>query len=95
MQITPDLGRIRCVRGHSHAFKRTRGFSLFDDGEEVPLCVLILRPLKDKVAGSAVTEPEGDSDAHTLQTEPTDRAVARRGRLMRVRRECGLRFGQS
>lgn len=37
----------------------------------------------------------GDSDTRTLQTELTDHAVARGGRLMRVMRECRLRSGQS
>ena len=37
----------------------------------------------------------GDSDTRSLQTEPTDRAAARRSRLMRVMRECRLWSGQS
>lgn len=62
---------------------------MFDDGEEEPLWVLILRPVKDKVAGSAVTRPScrparggrvggqtvSRTHTHTLQTEPTDRAA--------------------
>lgn len=43
---------------------------LFDDDEEEPLWALILRPVKDKVSGSAVTRPSSpgwaaDSVTHT------------------------------
>lgn len=64
---------------------------MFDDAEEEPLWVLILRPVKDKVAGSAVTRSSSRpgpgwagrvgvqtvsrTHTHTLQTEPTDRAA--------------------
>ena len=49
-----------CKHAHAvtHVHSNTHGFSLFDDGEEEPLYLLIVRPVKDKVIRSSVTELE-------------------------------------
>lgn len=74
----------------SHSY----GSGLFDGDPEESSYLLILLPLKDKVAGSSVTGLQATvTRTRTLQTEPTGRAVDGRGRLMGVTRECRVVVG--
>lgn len=78
------------MRVQTHAGAQThKGFGLFDDNN-----LVIIDPLVQRTRSLGhLSQIEGSSDMHTLQTDLTDHAVVRHNQLMRGMRMCGLWLG--
>lgn len=74
------------MRQHKRAPQHTKDLVFLMTRKELSY-LLILLPERAKSKGDL---SGADDDTHTLQTEPADRAVAKRGQLMGVTREFRL-----